>query len=128
MAVKLSRLVRSCPFHLRTKVMGGIVTGFDTGDVAFTTFGTSPSADQLEGGEGGVPRLVVTSGSSSNTPAVNNIAITFGQNPVAVWLRRNDSGGTLRWDASVSAATVRIGAAGTIAASTTYTFEMLVEF
>lgn len=126
MPVKVSRLVRT-GFHLRTKVQGGVAAKPLPADVTFTTFGTSPVANAVEGGEGGVLLVDVTSGSGANTPAVNNIIITFSQAPVAAWLRRNDSG-TLRWDCSVSGSTVRIGGAGTIAASTNYKFELLVEF
>lgn len=125
MPVKVSRLVRT-GFHLRTKVQGGLAAKPLVADVALNSMGTSPVVNSVEGGEGGVLVVDVTSGTGTPAIANNNVVITFSQNPVAVWLR--GVADAAKFHADVTGATVTIGTKVAPVISTNYKFELLVEF
>lgn len=125
MAVKVSRLVRT-GFHLRTKLFGGDAAKPLVGDVALNSMGTSPAVNSVEGGEGGILRVDVTSGTGVPAIADNNVVITFSQNPTGVWLKGPNT--AQQWFAKTSGATVTIGSKVAPAVSTNSVFELLVEF
>ena len=121
---KVSKTVRSATIPNDGEPLGDASSVPDS--VAFASLGTGPVLNNLQEVDGGC-RVTFTSGTGAQAIAANNVQLTMGHPPRAVYLRNRETAPGFHV-ASISGSVINIGTKVAPVASTQYVLDVIVVY